>query len=423
MLTVNHLSINFDGENLFSDVNLKFTPGNCYGVIGANGAGKSTFLRMLSGELEPSTGTVEIKPGLRLSVLRQDHFAFDEFTVLDTIIQGNPRLYEIMKEKDELYAKDPFTEEDGNRAAELEGEFAEMDGWEAESNAEALLNGLGIETELHGYLMRELTGAQKVKVLLARALFGNPDVLLLDEPTNHLDLDAINWLEEFLINFPNTVIVVSHDRYFLNKVCTYIADIDYGKITLYAGNYDFWYESSRLLVRQMKEANKKKEEKIKELKEFISRFSANASKSKQATSRKRALEKIQLEEIKPSSRKYPYIDFRPDREIGNEVLTVSGISKTINGVKVLDNVSFVMGHDDKIAFVGSQELAKTTLFEILMGNMEPDEGTYKWGITTSQAYFCKDNTKEFDSNLTITEWLTGFSPIKDFTYVRGFLGR
>ena len=324
--------------------------------------------------------------------------------------------------------KEDFSDEDGIKASELETEFAELNGWEAESDAETLLNGLGIETDLHGYLMRELTGAQKVKVLLARALFGNPDILLLDEPTNHLDLDAIAWLEEFLINFPNTVIVVSHDRYFLNKVCTYIADIDYGKITLFAGNYDFWYESSRLLIRQMKEANKKKEEKIKELKEFISRFSANASKSKQATSRKRALEKIQLDEIKPSSRKYPYIDFRPDREIGNEVLTVSGISKTINGVKVLDNVSFVMGHDDKIAFVGSQELAKTTLFEILMGNMEPDEGTYKWGVTTSQAttsqaYFQKDNSKEFRGERTITEWLTGYSPIKDVTYVRGFLGR
>ena len=328
-----------------------------------------------------------------------------------------------MKEKDALYMKEDFSDEDGIKASELETEFAEMNGWEAEADAESLLNGLRIDTELHSYLMRELTGAQMIKVLLARALFGNPDILLLDEPTNHLDLDAIAWLEEFLINFENTVIVVSHDRYFLNKVCTYIADIDYGKITLFAGNYDFWYESSRLLIRQMKEANKKKEEKIKELKEFISRFSANASKSKQATSRKRALEKIQLEEIKPSSRKYPYIDFRPDREIGNEVLTVSGISKTINGVKVLDNVSFVMGHDDKIAFVGSQELAKTTLFEILMGNMEPDEGTYKWGVTTSQAYFQKDNTKEFKSELTITEWLTGYSPIKDVTYVRGFLGR
>ena len=423
MIAANNVTLRLGKKALFEDVSIKFTEGNCYGIIGANGAGKSTFLRILSGQLETTSGNVTISEGQRLSFLEQDHNKYDNQVVLDTVIQGNPRLFEVRAEKDALYAKEDFSDEDGIRASELETEFAEMDGWEAESNAEALLNGLGIETELHGYLMREITGAQKVKVLLARALFGNPDVLLLDEPTNHLDLDAINWLEEFLINFPNTVIVVSHDRYFLNKVCTYIADIDYGKITLYAGNYDFWYESSRLLIRQMKEANKKKEEKIKELKEFISRFSANASKFKQATSRKRALEKIQLDEIKPSSRKYPYIDFRPDRAIGNEVLTVSGISKTINGVKVLDNVSFVMGHEDKIAFVGSQELAKTTLFEILMGNMEPDEGTYKWGITTSQAYFCKDNTREFDSSLTITEWLTGFSPVKDVTYVRGFLGR
>ena len=408
---------------LFEDVNIKFTEGNCYGLIGANGAGKSTFLKILSGKLDTTSGHIAVTPGDRISFLEQDHFKYDDYDVLDTVIMGNRRLYEVMKEKDAIYMKEDFSDEDGIRASELEGEFAEMNGWEAESDAESLLNGLGIETDLHSYLMRELTGAQKVKVLLARALFGNPDILLLDEPTNHLDLDAIAWLEEFLIGFPNTVIVVSHDRYFLNKVCTYIADIDYGKITLFAGNYDFWYESSRLLIRQMKEANKKKEEKIKELKEFISRFSANASKSKQATSRKRALEKIQLDEIKPSSRKYPYIDFRPDREIGNEVLTVSGISKTINGVKVLDNVSFVVGHDDKIAFVGSQELAKTTLFEILMGKMEPDEGTYKWGVTTSQAYFEKDNSKEFRGDLTITEWLTGYSPIKDVTYVRGFLGR
>ena len=423
MISVNDVTLRLGKKALFEDVNIKFTEGNCYGVIGANGAGKSTFLKVLSGELETSSGSVTMTPGQRMSVLEQDHFKYDEQDVLETVIQGNMRLFEVSKEKDALYAKPDFNDEDGIRVSELEGEFAEMNGWEAESDAETLLNGLGIETDLHSYLMRELTGAQKVKVLLARALFGNPDILLLDEPTNHLDLDAIAWLEEFLINFPNTVIVVSHDRYFLNKVCTYIADIDYGKITLFAGNYDFWYESSRLLIRQMKEANKKKEEKIKELKEFISRFSANASKSKQATSRKRALEKIQLDEIKPSSRKYPYIDFRPDREIGNEVLTVSGISKTINGVKVLDNVSFVVGHDDKIAFVGSQELAKTTLFEILMGKMEPDEGTYKWGVTTSQAYFEKDNSAEFKGELTITEWLTGYSPIKDVTYVRGFLGR
>ena len=336
---------------------------------------------------------------------------------------GNERLYQIMKEKDAIYAKEDFSDEDGIRASELEAEFAEMDGWEAESNAAMLLNGLGIDPSLHYAIMKDLNGNDKVKVLLAKALFGNPDILLLDEPTNHLDLDAIAWLEEFLINFENTVIVVSHDRYFLNKVCTHTADIDYGKIQLYAGNYDFWFESSQLLIKQMKEANKKKEEKIKELQEFISRFSANASKSKQATSRKRALEKIELDEIKPSSRKYPYIDFRPDREIGNEVLSVEGISKTINGEKVLNNISFIMGHEDKIAFVGSNELAKTTLFQILMGEMEPDEGTYKWGVTTSQAYFPKDSTAEFDNNLTIVDWLTGYSPVKDVTYVRGFLGR
>ena len=364
-----------------------------------------------------------ITPGQRLSVLEQDHFKYDAYNVLDVVIMGNQRLYDIMKEKDAIYAKEDFTDEDGIRASELEGEFAEMDGWEAESNAATLLNGLGIDTEYHYSLLADLDGNQKVKVLLAKALFGNPDILLLDEPTNHLDLDAIAWLEEFLINFENTVIVVSHDRYFLNKVCTHTADIDYGKIQLYAGNYDFWYESSQLLIKQMKEANKKKEEKIKELQEFISRFSANASKSKQATSRKRALEKIQLDDIRPSSRKYPYIDFRPEREIGNEVLTVEGLSKTINGEKVLDNISFIVGHDDKIAFVGSNELAKTTLFKILMGEMEPDEGTYKWGVTTSQAYFPKDNTEEFDNDYTIVDWLTGYSPIKDVTYVRGFLGR
>ena len=423
MIAANNVTLRLGKRALFEDVNIKFTPGNCYGIIGANGAGKSTFLKILSGQLETTSGDVTMSPGERLSFLEQDQNKYDSLVVLDAVIQGNARLYEIMKEKEALYAKEDFSDEDGIRASELETEFAGMDGWEAESSAETLLNGLGIETELHSCRMSELTGAQKVKVLLARALFGNPDVLLLDEPTNHLDLDAINWLEEFLIDFDNTVIVVSHDRYFLNRVCTAIADIDYGKITLYAGNYDFWYESSQLMIRQMKEANKKKEEKIKELKEFISRFSANASKSRQATSRKKALEKIELEEIKPSSRKYPYIDFRPDREIGNEVLTVDNISKTIDGVQVLKNVSFVMGHDDKIAFIGSQERAKTVLFEILTGRMEPDEGSYKWGVTTSQAYFEKDNNEEFASDLTITEWLTGYSPVKDMTYVRGFLGR
>ena len=394
-----------------------------YIITGANMAGKSTFLKILSGKLETTNGDIVITPGQRLSVLEQDHFKYDEFPVLDTVIMGNQRLYDIMKEKEAIYAKEDFTDEDGIRASELEGEFAEMDGWNAESDAATLLNGLGITSDLHYSMMSDLPGALKVKVLLAQALFGNPDILLLDEPTNHLDLDAISWLEEFLINFENTVIVVSHDRYFLNKVCTNIADIDYGKIQLYAGNYDFWYESSQLLVKQMKEANKKKEEKIKELQEFISRFSANASKSKQATSRKRALEKIQLDEIRPSSRKYPYIDFRPSREIGNEVLTVEGITKTIDGVKVLDNVSFIVGHEDKIAFVGGNELAKTTLFKIISGEMEPDSGSYKWGVTTSQSYFPKDNTAIFDTDLLIVDWLTQYSEIKDATYVRGFLGR
>ena len=423
MISANNVTYRVGKKALFEDVNIKFTEGNCYGVIGANGAGKSTFLKILSGKLETTNGDIVITPGQRLSVLEQDHFKYDEFPVLDTVIMGNQRLYDIMKEKEAIYAKEDFTDEDGIRASELEGEFAEMNGWEAESDAATLLNGLGIAPELHYTLMKDLNGNDKVKVLLARALFGNPDILLLDEPTNHLDLDAINWLEEFLINFENTVIVVSHDRYFLNKVCTQIADIDYGKIQLYAGNYDFWYESSQLLIRQMKEANKKKEEQIKELQDFISRFSANASKSKQATSRKRALEKIQLDEIKPSSRKYPYIDFRPNREIGNEVLMVENLSKTIDGVKILDNITFTLGHNDKVAFVGGNELAKTTFFKILMGEMEPDEGTYKWGVTTSQAYFPKDSTKEFDSDLTIVDWLTQFSEIKDATYVRGFLGR
>ena len=423
MIAANNVTLRVGKKALFEDVNIKFTEGNCYGMIGANGAGKSTFLKILSGQLEPTNGDVTITPGQRLSFLEQDHFKYDSYPVLDTVIMGNARLYELMKEKEALYAKEDFTDEDGIKASELEGEFAEMNGWEAESDAANLLNGLGIETDLHYKQMADLTGAQKVKVLLAQALFGNPDILLLDEPTNHLDLDAIAWLEEFLINFENTVIVVSHDRYFLNKVCTQIADIDYGKIQLYAGNYDFWYESSQLMIKQMKEANKKKEEKIKELQEFIQRFSANASKSKQATSRKRALEKIELDEIKPSSRKYPYIDFRPEREIGNEVLSVENLSKTIDGVKVLDNISFILGREDKVAFVGPNEQAKTVLFKIISGEMEPDEGSYKWGLTTSQAYFPKDNSKEFDNDDTIVDWLTQYSPVKDVTYVRGFLGR
>ena len=423
MISANGVTLRVGKKALFEDVNIKFTEGNCYGLIGANGAGKSTFLKILSGKLEPTNGDIVITPGQRLSFLQQDHFKYDEFPVLDTVIMGNQRLYDIMKEKDAIYMKEEFTDEDGIKAAELEGEFATMNGWEAESDAENLLNGLGVETEHHYKLVKDLTGPQKVKVLLAQALFGNPDILLLDEPTNHLDLDAIAWLEEFLINFENTVIVVSHDRYFLNKVCTHIADIDYGKIQLYAGNYDFWYESSQLMIKQMKEANRKKEEKIKELQEFIQRFSANASKSKQATSRKRALEKIELDEIKPSSRKYPYIDFRPFREIGNEVLTVEGLTKTIDGVKVLDNISFILGREDKVALVGPNELAKTTLFKILAGEMEPDSGSYKWGLTTTQAYFPKDNSHEFAGDDIIVDWLTQYSPEKDVTYVRGFLGR
>ena len=423
MISANNITLRVGKKALFEDVNIKFTEGNCYGLIGANGAGKSTFLKILSGQLEPTKGDIVITPGQRLSFLQQDHFKYDAYPVLDTVIMGNERLYQIMKEKEAIYAKEDFTDEDGIRASELEGEFAEMNGWEAESDAATLLNGLGVDTEFHYTQMADLTGSMKVKVLLAQALFGNPDILLLDEPTNHLDLPAIEWLEEFLINFDNTVIVVSHDRYFLNKVCTHTADIDYGKIQLYAGNYDFWFESSQLLIKQMKEANKKKEEKIKELQEFISRFSANASKSKQATSRKRALEKIQLDDRRPSSRKYPYIDFRPNREIGNEVLMVENLSKTIDGVKVLDNISFTLGREDKVAFVGANEQAITTFFKILTGEMEPDEGNYKWGVTTSQAYFPKDNTQEFDNDLTITDWLTQYSEIKDATYVRGFLGR
>lgn len=423
MISASNVTLRFGKKALFEDVNIKFTEGNCYGLIGANGAGKSTFLKILSGEIETTKGDVIMNAGERLSVLQQDHFKYNDYSVLDTVIMGNKRLYDVMKEKEEIYAKPDFSDEDGAKVADLEAEFAEMNGWEAESDAATLLNGLGVETEHHYKMMAEIEDTLKVKVLLAQALFGNPDVLLLDEPTNHLDLDAIAWLEEFLINFDNTVIVVSHDRYFLNKVCTHIADIDYGKIQLYAGNYDFWYESSQLMIKQMKEANKKKEEKIKELQEFIQRFSANASKSKQATSRKKALEKIELDEMRPSSRKYPYIDFRPNREIGNEVLTVEGISKTIDGEKILDNISFTIGREDKVAFVGPNTLATTMLFKILAGEEEPDEGTYKWGVTTSQGYFPKDNTKEFDNDLTIVDWLTQFSEEKDPTYVRGFLGR
>ncbi len=423
MIEASNISLRIGKKALFEEVNIRFTEGNCYGIIGANGAGKSTFLKILSGRLEPTTGTISMDPGQRLSFLEQDQSKYDEYPVIDTVIMGNQRLYEVSKEKDALYAKPDFSDEDGIKASELETEFAEMDGWNAESDAETLLNGLSVPEEFHHTLMKDVPSALKVKILLAKALFGTPDILLLDEPTNHLDLDAIEWLEEFLINFQNTVIVVSHDRYFLNRVCTNICDIDYGKIQVFAGNYDFWFESSQLIEKQKKEANKKKEEQIKELKEFISRFSANASKSKQATSRKRALEKIELEDIRPSSRKYPYIDFRPGREIGNEVLEVHNISKTIDGKKVLDNISFTVGHDDKIGFVGGNELAKTTLFSILAGEMEADSGDFKWGVTTSHSYFPKNNAKIFDNTDSIADYLTQFSEIKDATYVRGFLGR
>ncbi|MEK4029723.1 MULTISPECIES: ATP-binding cassette domain-containing protein [Bacillaceae] len=425
MITVQDVSLRFGDKKLFEDINIKFTPGNCYGLIGANGAGKSTFLKVLSGDLESQTGHVSMTPGARMAVLKQNHFEYEEEEVLKTVIMGHARLYEVMQEKDAIYMKADFTDEDGMKAAELEGEFAELNGWEAESEAAILLKGLGVPEDLHTKKMAELTGSEKVKVLLAQALFGKPDVLLLDEPTNHLDIQAIQWLEEFLINFENTVIVVSHDRHFLNKVCTHIADLDFGKIQLYVGNYDFWYESSQLAAKMAQDANKKKEEKIKELQAFIARFSANASKSKQATSRKKLLDKITLDDIQPSSRKYPYVHFKPEREIGNDLLRVEGLTKTIDGVKVLDNISFIMNKDDKIALVGTNELAKTTLFKILAGEMEPDSGTYKWGVTTSQSYFPKDNSKYFDeSNLTLVEWLRQFSPEDESeSFLRGFLGR
>lgn len=424
MITVNNVSLRYGERKLFEDVNLKFTPGNCYGVIGANGAGKSTFLKILSGEIEPNTGEVIIPPNTRMSVLKQDHFQYDDYEVLETVIMGNEKLYSIMKEKDALYAKPDFNDEDGIKASQLEGEFAELNGWEAESEAATLLQGLGIDTSYHNKKMSELTGSEKVKVLLAQALFGNPGILLLDEPTNHLDIKSINWLEEFLINFEGTVIVVSHDRHFLNKVCTTMADVDFGKIKLYVGNYDFWYESSQLALQMAKDQNKKKEEKIKELQDFIARFSANASKSKQATSRKKMLDKINLEDIQPSSRKYPFVGFKPEREAGNDILTVDGISKTIDGVKVLDNISFIASKGDKIAFVGDNEIAITTLFKILSGEMEPDSGSFKWGITITTAYFPKDNSEFFNNvNLSLVDWLRQYSEEKSETYLRGFLGR
>ena len=423
MISANNVTYRVGKKALFEDVNIKFTEGNCYGLIGANGAGKSTFLKILSGQIEPSKGEIAITNGQRLSFLEQDHFKYDDCKVIEVVMMGNKRLYEIMKEKEAIYSKEDFTEEDGHRASELEAEFADMNGWEAESDAAQLLTGLGIEPDLHEKLMSEINGSEKVKVLLAKALFGNPDILLLDEPTNNLDIDSIEWLQEFLINFENTVIVVSHDRHFLNQVCTHIADIDYAKIQLYAGNYDFWYESSQLILKQRKEANIKKEEKIKELQEFISRFSANASKSKQATSRKKALDKIELDDIKPSSRKYPYVDFRPEREIGNEVLEVTNLSKKIDDETSINNISFLVGNKDKIAFVGSNELATTEFFDIIAGRQEDYEGEFKWGVTTKVAYFPKDINAEFTTDETIVEWLTPYSPDPDSTYVRGFLGR
>ena len=423
MLNAIGVTVRFGKRVLFEDVNIKFNKGNCYGIIGANGAGKSTFLRVLSGELEPSKGEVSLGKGERLSVLKQDHFAFEDYKVLDTVIMGNKELYDIMKEKDAIYTKPDFSEADGMKAAKLEERFAELDGWNAESDASMLLNDLGISTELQSKYMREVEAKDKVKVLLAQALFGNPDVLLLDEPTNDLDVKAIDWLQEFLINFENTVIVVSHDRYFLNKVCTYIADVDFGKIQVYPGNYDFWYESSQLALKQAKEANKKKEEKIKELQDFIARFSANASKSKQATSRKKSLEKIQLEEIRPSNRRYPYIDFKPDREPGKEILQVKNISKTVEGEKILDNISFTVKTGDKIAFLADNENAKTVLFQIIAGELEPDEGEIIWGTTITHNYFPKDNNYLFEQDMSLTDWLRMYSKDPDETYVRSFLGR
>ncbi|OUB23621.1 ABC transporter ATP-binding protein [Bacillus thuringiensis serovar yunnanensis] len=425
MITVSNVSLRFADRKLFEDVNIKFTPGNCYGLIGANGAGKSTFLKILSGEIEPSTGDIHITPGERLAVLKQNHFEYEEFPVLETVIMGHTQLYKVMQEKNAIYMKEDFSDEDGMRAAELEGEFAELNGWEAESEAAILLKGLGIGEDLHDKKLSELTGAEKVKVLLAQALFGQPDILLLDEPTNHLDLKAIQWLENFLMNFENTVIVVSHDRHFLNKVCTHMADLDFGKIQLYVGNYDFWYESSQLALKLTQDANKKKEEKVKELQNFIARFSSNASKAKQATSRKKLLDKITLDDIRPSSRRYPFVGFTPEREVGNDLLTVEGLSKTIDGEKVLDNVYFTLNKGDKVAFIGRNDIAMTTLFKILMGEMEPDSGSFKWGVTTSQSYFPRDNSKYFEnSDYNLVEWLRQFSPQDESeSFLRGFLGR
>jgi ATPase subunit of ABC transporter with duplicated ATPase domains len=425
MITVNGVGLRFGDKKLFEDVNLKFTPGNCYGVIGANGAGKSTFMKILAGEIEPNNGDVTITPGERLAMLRQDHFEFDDMTVLDTVIVGHKRLYDIIQEKNELYAKEDFSEEDGIKAAELEGEFADLDGWDAEMNAEKLLMGLGITKDLHPKKMADLMGGEKVKVLLAQSLFGNPDILLMDEPTNHLDFRAIDWLEKFLLTYENTVIVISHDRHFLNKVCTHMVDIDFSKAKMFPGNYDYWYESSQLALKLMNDKNKKAEEKIKELQNFIARFSSNASKAKQATARKKMLDKLTVEDIQPSSRRYPFVGFSPEREAGKDILFVDGISKTIDGVKVLNNISFTVNKGDKIVFLGRNELARTTLFKILMGEMEADEGTFKWGVTTSQGYYPKDNTEYFEGiDDSLVDWLRQYSPHeKDEAFIRGFLGK
>ena len=425
MITVNDVSLQFPDRKLFEEVNIKFTPGNCYGLIGANGAGKSTFLKILSGEIQPTTGVVSMGPNERLATLKQNHFDYEDYTVLETVIMGHKRLYEVMKEKDAIYMKEDFSDEDGIRAAELEGEFAELDGWEAEPEAAVLLQGLNIPEELHDQKMSELTAGQKVKVLLAQSLFGKPDVLLLDEPTNGLDTRSINWLEEFLINFENTVIVVSHDRHFLNKVCTHMADLDFSKIKLYVGNYDFWLESSQLATKLQAQSNAKKEEQIKELQDFIARFSANASKSKQATSRKKMLDKITLDDIQPSSRRYPFVGFTPEREIGNDLLQVENVSVTIDGKKILDNISFNLTKDDKVAFIADSDITTTTLFKVIMGEITPDTGSVRWGVTTSQAYLPKDNSKDFEEPLTILDWLRQFAGKEedDNTFLRSFLGR
>lgn len=426
MIAAQGVSLQYGGRVLFNNVNMNFTKGNCYGLIGANGAGKSTFLNILAGAIEPNKGSVFITPGERMAVLKQDHFLFDEFSVVETVLYGHERLFQIMKEKEALYAKEDFNDDDGIRVSELEGEFAELDGWSAEASAEILLNGLGIGNEYHYATMKELSGGQKVKVLLAQVLFGNPDILLLDEPTNHLDIHAIRWLEDFLLNFENIVIVVSHDRHFLNKVCTNIADIDFGKITMYVGNYDFWYSYSQMVQRQMKDQNKRTEQKMKDLQDFIQRFSANASKAKQATSRKKLLDNLQMDTIKPSSRRYPFCNFKQDREVGNDVLLIEDLSKTIDGKKVLNKVNLMIRPNEKVAFVGKDDIARTTLFQILMGEMEPDEGRIKWGVTTKTAYFPKDNNEFFDGRKdTLIEWLRPFAKEGEQydADIRGWLGR